>query len=288
MAFLQAIVLGITQGITEFLPISSDGHLILVPAILGWDRFGLGFDVILHAGTLTATIAYFRHDLLRIVSAVFSKDPSRTRDRRLGWFIVWATIPSVVVALAAQGLVDGVETLPMSEQVTIVAAFLLLTAILLGSAELVSARSARRSRARMTTADLPLWKAIAIGFAQGFAVAPGLSRSGTTIAAGVALGMNREESARFSFLLSVPIIAAALAKKLLLDIVVDGEALFPAAVQPAQAVALTLAGVATTAVVGYAAISFLLPFVRKHSLAWFAAYTAVLGAGILVAQTVIG
>lgn len=280
MLLLQAIVLGITQGITEFLPISSDGHLILVPAVLGWERFGLGFDVVLHAGTLIATIAYFRHDLLRIVSAVFSKDSERSTDRRLGWFIVWATIPSVVVALSAEGLVDSVESLAMSTQVTIVAVFLLVTAVLLAASEILGAYVARKAGERLTTESLPLWKALAIGFAQGFAVAPGLSRSGTTIAAGIALGMDREQSARFSFLLSVPIITAALAKKILLDVVLGGATLPPLSV--------TVTGVVVTALVGYAAISFLLPFVRKHSLGWFAAYTALLGAGILVAQTVTG
>ncbi len=280
MPFIEAIVLGITQGITEFLPISSDGHLILVPALLGWERFGLGFDVVLHAGTLAATVAYFRHDIARIARALFSKDAEMATDRQLGWLVIWGTVPSVVVALAAEGLVTDVESFPMTTQVTIVAIFLLVTAALLALSEFLGARVARRAGGTIGTAELPLWKALTIGFAQGFAVAPGLSRSGTTIAAGLALGMDREQSARFSFLLSIPIITAALSKKLLLDVMLDGGAL------PAWPVVLV--GVAVTALVGYAAISLLLPFVRNHSLLWFAAYTALLGAGILVTQTVLG
>jgi len=271
MTALQAIVLGITQGITEFLPISSDGHLILVPALFGWDRFGLGFDVVLHAATLLATIAYFRRDLWRLVLAVFSRRDERARDRRLAWVLVAATVPSVVVALAAEPLVDTVETLPMATQVAIVGAFLVFTAALLGGATLL----ARRVNGTIGSAeDVPMKTALLIGLAQGFAVAPGLSRSGTTIAAGVALGIEREEAARFSFLLSVPIIGAATAKKVLLDVIVGGEAL-------PGALPLTV-GLVTTAIVGYGAIALLLPFVRKHTLAPFALYTAVVGTAILV------
>lgn len=275
MDALQAFVLGITQGITEFLPISSDGHLILVPALLGWERFGLGFDVTLHAATLMATIAYFRADVARLLRAVFSRDAALARDRRLAWVIVVATVPSVAVALAAEPLVDGVENYTMDRQLVITAAFLLVTALLLAAAELIG----RRARTTVEAAEeVPIGHALAIGFAQGFAVAPGLSRSGTTIATGVALGLRREEAARFSFLLSIPIVAAATAKKVLLDVIVAGGAL-PAPVPLAV-------GLLTTAIVGYAAIAFLLPYVRKHSLAVFAVYTALVGTAILMSKLV--
>lgn len=271
MGLLEAIVLGITQGITEFLPISSDGHLILVPALFGWRRFGLGFDVVLHAATLLATVAYFRRDVWKLITAVFSKSAERAGDRRLAWFLVLATIPSAVVALAAEPLVERVETLSMSSQVTVTAVFLLLTAALLGGAELLTRRKAHRVS---DVHEIPLKQALLVGIAQGFAVAPGLSRSGTTIAAGVALGIKRAEAARFSFLLSIPIITAATAKKVLLDVIIGGEALPPA-------VPLA-AGLITTALVGYAAIALLLPYVRKHSLWAFAIYTALVGTAILV------
>lgn len=275
MESVQAFVLGITQGITEFLPISSDGHLILVPALFGWPRFGLGFDVTLHAATLVATIAYFRADVARLARALFSRDETHARDRRLAWVIVAATIPSVIVALGFEPLVDSVEGYSMQTQLAITAVFLLLTALLLAGAELIG----RRARSSVTAAeDVPLRSALAIGFAQGFAVAPGLSRSGTTIATGVALGLKREEAARFSFLLSIPIVGAATAKKVLLDVIIDGGALPPA-------LPLTV-GLITTAVVGYGAIAFLLPFVRKHSLVVFAVYTAVVGTAILVNRAI--
>ena len=271
MGVLEAIVLGITQGITEFLPISSDGHLILVPSLFGWARFGLGFDVVLHAATLLATIAYFRRDVWNLLLGLVSKGEERARDRRLAWLIIAATVPSALIALALEPLVEGVETLPMPSQVTITGAFLVLTAILLALAEVF----ARRSRHTIDTAEeIPLAQALAIGVAQAFAVAPGLSRSGITIASGVGLGIRRDEAARFSFLLSIPIIGAATAKKILLDVIMHGEAL-PAALP------LTL-GLVTTAVVGYAAIALLLPYVRKHSLAAFAIYTAIVGTAILV------
>lgn len=271
MSPFQAFILGITQGITEFLPISSDGHLILVPALFGWRRFGLGFDVVLHASTLAATVAYFRKDIWRLAKALFSRATEHARDRRLALFLIYATIPSVIVALAFEPLVDQVETLPMTTQVTIVGAFLLVTAALLGGAEFL----AKRVKATTNSAeDISLKNALIIGFAQGFAVAPGLSRSGTTIATGVALGMRRDEAARFSFLLSIPIITAATSKKILLDVIVGGETLPPALP--------LVVGLVTTAVVGYAAIAILLPYVRKHSLAAFAVYTAIIGTAILV------
>ena len=271
MSLLEAIVLGITQGITEFLPISSDGHLILVPAILGWKRFGLGFDVVLHAATLMATIAYFRHDVWRLLTGLLSRTEERARDRRLAWFLIAATVPSALIALALEPLVEGVETLPMASQVSVVGAFLLLTGALLGGAE---ALARRRRHSIQHAEEIPLRHAILIGIAQSFAVAPGLSRSGTTIAAGVALGIRRDEAARFSFLLSIPIVAAATAKKVIIDVGLQGGTL-PAALP------LTV-GLVTTALVGYGAIALLLPFVRRHSLWVFAIYTAIAGTAILV------
>lgn len=270
MTVLQALVLGITQGITEFLPISSDGHLILVPALFGWDRFGLGFDVVLHAATLLATLAYFRKDVWNLIRAVFSKREEQARDRRLAWFIVAATIPSVIVALALEGSVEKVELLPMTAQVAITGGFLLVTAACLLGAEWYAGRLPVSVKA---AEDIPLVKALAIGFAQGFAVAPGLSRSGTTMAAGVALGIKRDEAARFSFLLSLPIVFAATSKKVLLDVIVGGEALPP--------LVPLIVGLVTTAIVGYVAIAVLLPYVRKHSLVAFGIYSAIVGTAIL-------
>lgn len=271
MEIVRALVLGIVQGVTEFLPVSSDGHLVLVPSLLGWKRFGLGFDVILHAGTLLATIIYFRSELWSLVRAVFSSDPGRARDRRLAWLIAAATVPSVIVVFALDPFVESVDRRPVPEQIAIAAWGLVGTAVLLGVSEII-ARMRRNGETGLEDAGRISWPvALGIGFVQGFAVLPGLSRSGATISAGQALGIKREEAARFSFLMSVPIIVAATAKKSL-DLL-GGQGHLPSPLA-------TLTGLVTTTVVGYAAIWFLLPFVRKHSLWWFAAYTGV--AGILL------
>jgi undecaprenyl-diphosphatase len=270
---LQAVVLGIVQGITEFLPISSDGHLILVPSLLGWERFGLGFDVMLHLGTLLATVLYFRKDVAALSLGLVSRGPERARDRRLAWLLLATAVPSVVVVLALEPFVDGVELRPVAEQIAISAWGLLATTVLLGGSEILGAWQHRRGVTDEDSAALPWPKALGVGFAQGFAALPGVSRSGTTIATGQALGMARGEAGRFSFLMSIPIIGAATAKKLL-DLA-QGQGTLP----PLE---VTLVAIAVTTVVGYGAIWFLLPFVRKHSLWWFAAYTGVAGILLLV------
>ncbi len=273
MQILQVVVLAVVQGVTEFLPISSDGHLILVPSLLGWERFGLGFDVMLHLGTLLATAVYFRKDVVELASALFSKDPERVGNRRLAWLIVAATVPSVIVVLAIEPFVGGVELRSVEQQIAISAWGLLGTTVLLGGSELVAGWRERRQDALDDSSQLPLPKALVVGFAQGFAALPGVSRSGSTISAAQAVGMTRSEGARFSFLMSMPIVAAAVAKKCL-DIA-GGEGSLPSIPE-------TVLGIGVTAVVGYAVIGFLLPFVRKHSLWWFAAYTAIAGILLLI------
>jgi len=161
----------------------------------------------------------------------------------------------------------------VNEQIVIAALGLLATAVVLGASEIIGARVHARGRCDEHSEELAWAKALGIGFAQGFAALPGLSRSGTTIATGQALGMSRGEAARFSFLMSIPIISAATAKKLL-DLM-QGEGSLPP-------LGVTIVGVAVTTAVGYGVIWLLLPFVRKHSLWWFAAYTALAGILLLV------
>lgn len=273
MQILQVVVLAVVQGITEFLPISSDGHLILVPSLLGWERFGLGFDVMLHLGTLLATALYFRKDVAELARALFSTDVERAKQKRLAWLIIGATVPSVFVVLAMEPFIGGVENRPVDQQIAISAWGLVVTAVLLGSSELIARWRERRENALDDAAELSWPKALAIGFAQGFAALPGVSRSGTTISTAQAMGMTRAEGARFSFLMSLPIVSAAVAKKCL-DIAA-GEGTLPSLPE-------TVLGIAVTAVVGYAVIGLLLPFVRKHSLWWFAAYTGIVGILLLV------
>ncbi len=271
MGIFEAVVLGIVQAVTEFLPISSDGHLILVPSLLGWSRFGLGFDVALHAGTLLATVAYFRADVRDLAVAMTSPSPDRAADRRLAWMLIGATVPSVVVVLALESFVEGVERRPVTQQITISAWGLIVTTVTLLGSELIARRTRSPLKGTQDAASIGWPRALIVGFAQGFAALPGVSRSGTTIATAQALGLPRGEAARFSFLLSIPIVGAATVKKLA-DVLTGHGSLPPLWV--------TVAGVLTTTLVGYAVIHFLLPFVRRHSLGWFAAYTAI--AGILL------
>jgi len=271
VGLFEAVVLAIVQGVTEFLPISSDGHLILVPSLLGWQRFGLGFDVMLHLGTLLATVVYFRSDVMALIRGLLSRASEHASDRRLALMLIGATVPSVVVVLALESFIDGVELRPVDQQIVISAIGLLVTSVVLGGSEIIARAENKRGPAVEDSATIPWWKALAIGFAQGFAALPGVSRSGLTISTGQALGISRGEAARFSFLMSIPIISAATAKKLL-DLM-QGQGSMP----PLQ---VTLVGITVTALVGYGVIWFLLPFVRKHSLWWFSAYTAV--AGILL------
>ena len=237
--------------------------------MFGWQRFGLGFDVVLHAATLAATIAYFRRDVWKLLLGLFSKGEERARDRKLAWLIIAATIPSALIALALEPLVEGVETLPMSSQVVITDAFPLMTAALLAGAELL----ARRAKHTIATAEeIPLKQAPRYRRGAGVRSGAGAVALGHHHRLGAGLGIKRDE-ARFSFLLSIPIIGAATAKKILSTLIVGGEAL-PAAGPLAV-------GTITTAIVGYMAIALRLP-VPEHSLWVFAIYTAIAGTAILV------
>lgn len=212
MDALQAVFLGIIQGITEFLPISSSAHLILVPVFTGWPDQGVGFDLALHVGTLLAVMLYFRRDVTRLVL-----DGSRslmlrrhTGGSRLAWAVVWGTVPA---ALAGLALLDLIDTTLRS--VTIIFATTLVFGVLLGAAD-------RRAGARRL--DSLTWKDVLIvGLAQALSLVPGTSRSGATMTAGLLLGLSREAAARFSFLLAIPITALAAAAKLL-EVAVSGAA----------------------------------------------------------------
>jgi undecaprenyl-diphosphatase len=201
--WFQAVVLALLQGLTEFLPISSSAHLVLPPLLLGWPDQGLAFDVAVHLGTLTAVLFYYRRDLVQMaVSWLGSLVGKGTgQDSRLVWYLLFATIPAGLVGLLAGGFIEGnLRTLP------VIAATTLVFGLLLGVAD-------RRAEGRAQGRSLSLPVALLIGCAQAFAPVPGVSRSGVTITAGLLLGMNRQDAARFSFLLSIPIIASAGALK---------------------------------------------------------------------------
>jgi undecaprenyl-diphosphatase len=267
LEFLQAVVLGVVQGLTEFLPVSSSGHLLLGQYFLGLDqeRFGLAFDVALHLGTLLAVVAFFWRDLLRLAYA-FVRSLTRNRNftdpyQKLSYLIIAATVPAAAVGFFLEDIIETVLRSPW-----IVVFNLVLVGILFIVAEAVGRRT--------DTADkMTFWQAAGIGFAQAAALVPGVSRSGATITLGLFLGLRREEAARFSFLMSVPIIAGAGTLQL-------GEAVREG-MHAAQMV-MFAAGFVSSAVIGYLAIRFFISFVADHSLRAFAYYRFGLAAVVAV------
>ena len=263
MILLEAVLLGVIQGLTEFLPVSSSAHLILAKAFFGWDaeRFGLAFDVACHLGTLLAVLAYFRQDLVRMTLAV-PRVLSRAQDApaRLAWLVAIGTIPVIIVGLLLRNLEDVLRT-PVVAGVTLAVGGLLL---------LWAERVARRTR---QAEDLGTGEAFAMGCAQSAALIPGVSRSGATLTLALFLGLRRDAAARFSFLLGVPAIAAAAAH--------EGLKLVREPIPPGT-VELFLVGIAVSAVVGYLTIKYFLRYLASHSLSVFAWYRIALAAAVVV------
>ena len=264
----QAVVMGVVQGLTEFLPISSSGHLILVPYLFGWDDpflESLAFSVVLHAGTLGALLVYFREDWLRLVPAGFAalRDRSFEGDpyRRLAWLIAIATVPAIIAALLFNDLIEDAV-----RQAGLVAVMLLIGAAILWLADRLGPRTHRLG-------DLTFRGSLGIGIAQALALIPGVSRSGISISAALFAGLDREGAARFSFLMATPITALA--------VVYEGFKLIRGDVTGVE-VAPMIAGVVAAFVAGILAISVLLRFVRTHSYGIFVAYRVVLAAIVIV------
>lgn len=262
MTVFQALVLGILQGLSEFLPISSSAHLALAPWILHWRDPGLAFDVALHFGTLVAVLWYFRAEWVALLLAardiVVRRRIETERERRV-LFLILATIPGAIAGLAFEKQAESTFRDPR-----LVATALIVMGILLWAID----RFARRDRglARMRWSD-----ALLVGIAQMFAIIPGVSRSGSTITAGRALAFEREDAAVFSFLMSMPIIAAAAVLKL------------PEALREQGLSAPMIVGVLASALSGWLAIAVLLRVVTRHSYGVFAAYRIILGAAVLIA-----
>ncbi len=264
MSILEAIVLGIAQGLTEFLPISSTAHLRIVPAFLGWDDPGTAFTAVVQLGTMAAVVIYFRDDLLRIARVWLEslREPSlrRERDARIGWYIILATIPIGVFGLIFK---DEIES--GGRDLYLIGTALIVFGLVLLVAEEVGTR--RRGMDDVNARD-----GFVVGLAQALALIPGVSRSGATISAGLFLGFNRPSAARFSFLLSVP--AVVLSGLFELNDAV-GEDTGVSAVGLGVAVLLAF-------VTGYASIAFLLRYLVTHSTRVFVAYRVVLGSLVLV------
>ena len=263
MSAFEAIVLGIVQGLTEFLPVSSTAHLRIVPAFAGWEDPGAAFTAVVQLGTMAAVLLYFRHDLWRIARASLAalRDPAarRATDARLGLYIVLGTIPIGLFGLIFK---DQIET--GARDLTLIGCTLIVLGLVLLAAE--RAGSHERDIDDFTARDG--W---VIGLAQALALVPGVSRSGATITAGLFLGLERRAAARYSFLLSVP--AVVLSGLFELRKVGEGEH---------AAVAPTAIATVCAFVIGYASIAFLLRFLTSHSTAVFVAYRVAVGALVLV------
>lgn len=264
MDLFQALILGLVQGATEFIPISSSGHLVLVPWLLSWDKAPLAFDTTVHWGTLVAVLAVFWRDLWGLVvagvgSLLAARGMHRSYDKvraRLAWAIVLASLPAALAGYFLEGFFEELFSKPAAA-----AGLLLVTAAILVFSEWVS-----RQERRMSGID---WiDALFIGLAQALAIMPGISRSGATIAAGLTRGIQREAAARFSFLLSAPVILGAGAFKLLELMGAGGSG------ELAGALAL---GFVTAAASGYLCIRWLLRFLVRRPLYFFAVYCFVFG-----------
>lgn len=273
---LHAIVIGMVQGLTEFLPISSSAHLILIPPLLGWADPLLNsatFDVMLHMGTLLALLAYFWRDVMRLIVAglaalrdrSFAGDP----DRKLAWLLILSVIPAAVLGALGESFFDAYFREP--SRLVFICALLIIGAFLLLAAE----RVGRRDR---PIEETNLGDALTIGLAQALALFPGISRSGITIAAGLFRGLQRDAAARFAFLMGIPVIGGAGIYKLR-DVI--GA--------PAGSIdyGVLVAGFVAAAIAGFIAIGFMLRFLRSHSTGIFIAYRivfAIIVAAILLTR----
>ena len=266
----QALVLGIVQGLTELLPISSSGHLILVPWLAEWeylerdDAFNQTFDVALHLGTLVAVVAYFRREVIRLLAgwlATLRRRRIESREEHVAWLVFIATIPAAIVGALGEGFIT--ERLGEPWQIAILLA---VFALVLWVAD--------RTPPRRELADLRLGTAVAVGLAQSLALAPGVSRSGITISAGRFLGLDRDAAARFSFLLLIPTTLGAVAWEGVNSVLLGSL--------PAGWVGPFLVGTIAAGVSGLVAIETLLGYVRRHDYSVFVVYRVIAAAIVLL------
>ncbi len=270
MDLLKATLLGILQGATEFLPVSSSGHLVLAPWLLGWPAPGLAFNTIVHWGTAVAVIAYFWRDWVALIRAAFRSLRVRSladANARLAWFLVIGTVPAAVFGYVLEDFFEAMFSRPAAA-----AAFLVVTAGILVAAEYWGHR--QRDLDALTWRD-----ALLIGLAQAAAILPGISRSGATIATGLGQGLKRESAARFSFLLATPVILGAGLLQMA-DLVQAGDL--------AGQVPTLIAGFLAAALAGWGCIHFLLRYLQRRRLHPFALYCAVVGLASLLIAAVRG
>jgi undecaprenyl-diphosphatase len=264
MSILQAIVYGAVQGVTEFLPISSTAHLILLPWFMGWPDPGLTFDVAIHLGTLVALVIYFRWEWIALAGSALGLIRGRTQDpdARMALLIVLGTIPGAVCGVLFEETVENVLRDPKIISFTLIALALVLVV-----AEIKGHR--KKNLDQISTLD-----AVFVGLAQALALIPGVSRSGVTITAGLFRGMKRDTAAKFSFYLSTPLIAGAVGKKMfdIFQLGLPADQLMPFAV-----------GIVSAGIVGYLSIAFLLRYLQTHNTFLFVYYRIALGIVVLLA-----
>lgn len=262
LTWLQALVLGVSQGLTEFLPVSSTAHTLLISRLLGWGDPGAAFTAVTQVGTESAVIWYFRHDILRIVrtwaASLRRRDLRADPDARMGWYVIVGTLPIGILGIAFKREIETV-----ARNLWVVAVALVVMGIALGAAD----RFARHSRG---TSDINARNALVFGVGQAMALIPGVSRSGATITAGLAMGFTREVAARYSFLLAIPAVLASAALEAK-GIGADAAANWPA----------TLVATGVAAAVGYAVIARLMTWLRTGSFGPFVTYRIVLGLGVM-------
>ena len=267
---IKALFLGILQGLTEFLPVSSTGHLILAENVLGvsQDKFGLTFDAAIHLGTAIAVFSFFYPLWVKIIKSLSSSIISReklTSDGKLGLYIILATIPAAVIGLLLEETIESVCRQPK------VVAF----ALLIGSVIIFLADQLGKQLDKLK--KITSLKSLLIGFSQSIALIPGISRSGITISTGMFTGLKRKSAAEFAFLLSGPIVLGAGGKKLF-DAVTD----FAGGKLTSADFLFFVVGIASAAISGYFVIKFLLKYLQNHSMIVFVIYRIILAVGILV------
>jgi len=262
----QSIIIGLIQGLTEFLPISSSGHILILPAIFGWPDPGAAFTAVIQLGTEAAVLIYFRKDLWDIATTWLDslRRPERRGElnARMGWYLIAATVPISILGLIFQ---NQIET--AARNLWLIGTTLIVFGIILGAADNVGSR-------KRQAGDLSMRDGILIGLAQSLALIPGVSRSGATISAGLFLGLDRRSAARFSFLLAIP--AVVLSGLFELKGIISGQ----------EAVGEPLINVAVATlvafVVGYSVIAWLLRYLSNNSYAIFVGYRLLLGTGVLI------
>ncbi len=260
MSYLQTVFLGILQGLTEFLPVSSSGHLAIAQNLMpGFKQPGVLLEVLLHAGTMFAVMVYFRKELLRLIQAPFLKTEQSRVDRRILLLLIAASIPTAIIGLAFKDFFEG-----LFHNLTAVSAMLLVTGSLLYFTE--NREWGQRTEGKMTLSD-----ALAVGLAQGAAIIPGISRSGATIACLLLRGLDNATAARFSFLLALPAVGGATLLSLR-----DLEGV------PTEQLPMYGAGMLASFITGLLAIGMLMAVVRQRRLRWFAVYCWLIGGAFLV------